>query len=229
MLAFGAYAQPVFNPNVATQPVFVVQSLLMVLPVLVVMGGVAVAVMGTKPRVTVSITLAGAAVAMLGAGILTGGLRVFGGFVGGLREVDDWNWVENLAAPFDDLAGTAVHGGLFRFVALATLIAAVAGLYNWASTILGRSLATPLGSLAGLALVGGTFVAAVPEVINGFLDEPDILPAGNVRDGVELLNLISGIGLALVGVGLLVLLVDLGLTSRRDDEIETTETMEAVA
>jgi hypothetical protein len=79
------------------------------------------------------------------------------------------------------------------------------------------------------ALVGGTFMAAVPEVINGFLDEPDILSAGNVRDGVELLNFISGMGLVLVGVGLLGLLLDLGLTSRRDDEIETTETMEAVA
>ncbi len=229
VLAFGAYAQPVFNPNVTTQPVFVVQSMLMILPILVVMGGVAVAIMGTQPRVTVSLALAGGAVAMLGAGILTGGLRVFGHFVGGLRELDDWNWVENLAEPFDDLAGTAIRGGLFRFVALATLIAAIAGLYNWAPTILGRSLATPLGSLAGLAIVGGTFVAAVPEVINGFLDEPDILPTGNVRDGVELLNLISGVGLALVGVGLLILLLDLGMTSRRDDEIETTETMEAVA
>ena len=85
---------------------------------------------------------------------------------------------------------------------------AVAGLRHWGPKMFGRRLNPALGSLAGLALIGGTVLAALPEAVNGFLDEPDFLASGTVDDGVEVMNLISAIGLVIVLLGVVLLLVD---------------------
>ncbi len=214
-LSFGAYAQPVFNERVAQQPVFVVQNLLLLLPLLVLLGGWAYTLRAGQPRASVSVGVAGGGLLMLLAAGGVGALRVFGRLVGGLREFGDWSWVDDIAGPFDDLAGTAAVAAEFRYVLLAGLIGAVAAVHFWAPKLFGRRLSPALGGLAGLALVGGTVLASLSEVVNGFLDEPDIATSVAVESGVETLNWVAVAGLAVVALGILVVLGDLALAGLR--------------
>ena len=56
----------------------------------------------------------------------------------------------------------------------------MASLYYWGPKIVGRPFPTGLGMLAGLTLVGGVMLAAIPDAISGFLDQPDLwLPRPN--------------------------------------------------
>jgi heme/copper-type cytochrome/quinol oxidase subunit 1 len=218
-LSFGAYAQPVFNARVAQQPVFVVQNLLLLLPLLVLLGGWAFTLVSGRPKASVSVGVAGGGLLMLLAGGGVATIRVFGRLVGGLRELGDWSWVDDISAPFDDLADTAAVAAEFRYVVLAGLIGAVAGIHFWAPKLFGRRLSPALGGLAGLALVGGTVLASLSEVVNGFLDEPDIATNVAVDSGVETLNWVAAVGLAVVALGVLTVLGDLvlaGLRGTRD-------------
>ncbi|MDH3755184.1 MAG: cbb3-type cytochrome c oxidase subunit I, partial [Acidimicrobiia bacterium] len=208
LLTFGAYAQPVFNATVASEPVYIVQMMLLVLPIVIMAGGWAFTLRGGAPMASLPLGIAGGALVMLIAAAGVAALRVLGGLVGGLSELDDWGWVDDFREPFDDLAGTAIVASLFYYVVFAGLIAAVAGLRHWGPKMFGRRLNPALGSLAGLALIGGTVLAALPEAVNGFLDEPDFLASGTVDDGVEVMNLISAIGLVIVLLGVVLLLVD---------------------
>src|SRR5690606_400234 len=54
--------------------------------------------------------------------------------------------------------------------------------------------------LAGIALAG------IPDVISGFLDQPSGLVDGEVEDGVQVLNVLSLIGMGVVALGALLLL-----------------------
>lgn len=218
VFSVGAYAQPVYNERVASQPVFVVQNLLLLLPLLVVLGALAFTIKSGKPKGSLALAIASGSMLMLLAAGLVGALRVFGRFIGGLRELDDWNWVDNVAEPFDDLAGTAIVAGQFRYVLFAGLIGAVAGLYYWAPKIFGRTLNPAFGGLAALALVGGTVLSSLPQVVNGFLDEPDVAASASARSGVEALNWISTAGLAVVALGVLAVLGDLAMAGLKSGD-----------
>ncbi len=224
LLTVGAYAQPAFNTDVRTEAPYVVQSLLLVLPLLVLLGGWAdTAVRGTKvrsPRPTPQLALGLAAVIMLLAGAAAAALRVLGPAIGGLRELgrNDRSWQDGLddfLDPLEDLAGTSALSGMFNYVVLAGLLAAVAGLHYWAPKIVGRTLNAPLGYLSALALLGGTVLFSLPEIVNGFLEEPDAPYVGPVDDGVEALNIVVVVGGVLLVVGLLAVGANLAVSARR--------------
>ena len=86
---------------------------------------------------------------------------------------------------------------------VAGLLAALAGLFYWAPKIWGRLMPAALGMLAGLLLLGGAVVSAVPDAISGFLDQPDFAAEAGQGSGVEALNLISAIGSVVVAIGVL--------------------------
>jgi hypothetical protein len=100
---------------------------------------------------------------------------------------------------------TSAADAAFDAALLGGLCAGLGGVAWWSSKLIGRSF-SELGRPLALLLGGGAFVAAVPELIAGFLDQPGggfQASFDTIKDGVELSNLISAIGLCLVALGVL--------------------------
>lgn len=220
-LSFGAFAQSFFNDEILTNPVYVVSAVLLSLPVLAILGGWGLMAAQAQggPRFSGQLVLSVAAtLALLAAGAIAT-VRVLGALIGGLREI---GFDDELGetTPLGDLPATSIAGAMFVLVLTAGLIGAVAGLHFWAPKIFGRKLNPGLGVLAALSLLGGAMLSAVPDTISGFLDQPDFLPRGTVRDGVEVLNIISLVGIVLVfgGVALVLLNIAQSFVFNRDGE-----------
>lgn len=242
-LSFGAYAQTFFNPNANQNWLYVVGSVALLIPVLLVLRslGQTAAAAGRAPTMSAHLMMSiMALVALLGAGALAT-IRVLDslfapvvGFanrvVGFLQEVftwgdsdgNGWQWLDDLQDglrdTFDDVgavadegqafASTSVAGAMLQLALVAGLLAGIAGLFYWAPKIVGRRLSTGMASLAGLLLLGGALISAIPDAISGFLEQPEFA-AGDFgpRDGVEAMNFVSMIGSAAVLGGLLLVLI----------------------
>lgn len=106
--------------------------------------------------------------------------------------------------------GTIFHEGIRALVIGAVALGVIAGTHHWAHKIWGRAFDDRLGLLATLAAAAGAVLWGVPLVVAGFLEQP-FLPSdgGTVEDGVEILNLLSGVGALVLagGVALLALSV----------------------
>lgn len=186
VLTFGAFVQV---DNTEEQFVYIVMSFALLLPVLMYLGGIADSMRRGGKNMGVPPT------ALLCA--LLGTLVVFAGAaMAAIRAI----------SPFD-LAGivqTTAADAAYDAALLGGICAALGGVAWWSSKLIGRSF-SELGRPLALLLGGGAFVAAVPELIAAFLDQPGGFQATipSVEDGVELSNLISAIGLCLFAVGVL--------------------------
>jgi heme/copper-type cytochrome/quinol oxidase subunit 1 len=63
-----------------------------------------------------------------------------------------------------------------------------------------------------LPLLGGVALVGIPQVIGGFLDQRAGIVEGPVKDGVDVVNVLSLVGMILVALGLLVFLAGLART-----------------
>lgn len=230
VFTFGAWAQPYFNGNVFQQPLFVVMSLLLAVPILAFAGGLADTMRKTKVTFSTHLGLALLALLALLAAAGVAALYVSGPAIGVLREIDD-RWLKELIEPLEDLRGTVIATSVMQHVFMASVIGAIAGLYYWGPKIFGCRLNSGVGMLAGVALVSGTFLSGTTNIINGFLDEPDhvfrfdgLPPHLWDRDAVELFNIIGLIGAILLILGLSLVLLDLilslSLGKGSDEDIE---------
>lgn len=227
VLAFGAWAQPAFNPQVSEQVLFAAVGVLLIVPLLVFAGGLADTLAKSKPALSAHFVLALFSLIALLVGAAVAALHVSGAAIGVVREIDD-GWLQELIEPLEDLRGTVIATGVMQHALLAAVMGAVAGLYYWAPKIFGRRLSGPTGVLAGLALLGGTLLSGTANVINGFLDEgDDVFRPGAYRgvwdaDAVELFNVIGFVGaiLALLGLSLVVLdiVVSIGFGKGSDED-----------
>jgi cytochrome c oxidase subunit 1 len=91
-------------------------------------------------------------------------------------------------------------------VLLAAAAGGAAGVVYWSSKLTGRAFPEPLARTAALPLLAGIALAGITDVISGFLDQPEGLVNGTVKDSVEALNVVSLIGVALVALGALIFL-----------------------
>jgi cytochrome c oxidase subunit 1 len=245
-LSFGAYAQTYFNPNANTTWLYVVGSITLILPILAFLGSCALTAAAARRAPVMSAHLAlsvMALIALLTAGALAGvrvldsllapvvGFlnRIVGFFQGsGSGSGDGWEFLSDfegwLGDTFDEIAATSVSGAMVQLALMSGLLAGVAGLFYWSSKIFGRRLPTGLGMLAGLSLLGGAMLSALPDAVSGFLEQPDFAKAPGyvARDGVEALNLISLIGsfVVLAGFVLVLLAVPVAVFFGDDDDDE---------
>ena len=186
LLSFGAFVQ---LDNIEEQFVYIAMSFLLLVPVLMLLGGIG----DTMRRGGKNIGLPPTALLFA----LLGTLVVFAGVaMAAIRAISAF-----------DLAGTvqtSAADAAFNAALLGGLCAALGGVAWWSSKLIGRSF-SELGRPLALLVAGGAFLAAVPELISGFLDQPGgfVSSVDDVKDGVELCNLISVIGLCLVAVGVL--------------------------
>ncbi len=132
-----------------------------------------------------------------------------------LSDFDGW-----VLDTFDEVAGTSLSGAMVTLATMAGLLAALAGLWYWAPKIFGRQLPSGLGMLAGLSILGGAILSAIPDAASGFMDQPDFVASGAQRDGVEVLNLISMIGSigVFAGFGLVFVALVAGFVLPADDD-----------
>ncbi|HEX2046557.1 MAG TPA: cbb3-type cytochrome c oxidase subunit I [Acidimicrobiales bacterium] len=91
----------------------------------------------------------------------------------------------------------------------AAMIGAVAALSYWGPKIWGRRLSDALGKLELLAIVGGTLLTVLGMLLLGAQDMLIHTSTFDSRDEWELGNLAVSAGAAIVGLGLLVLVLDL--------------------
>ena len=187
LLAFGADVQPFFAPGTQDEFLYVAAGLITVLPVLALSGLWADVLRARpRPRPTAALILAVAAWLMLLAAVVAGAIAV----------------IEPL-----HLLGTSFVTGQMNYVLLGSLLAAVAGLWHWGPKIWGGLLGEPAGRLGGALILLGTIAACLPDLISGLLDQPEFVESGyDPRGGVELCNLISAIGFAVVALGALLVL-----------------------
>jgi len=137
-----------------------------------------------------------------------------------LSDFDGW-----ILDTFDEVSGTSLSGAMVTLATMAGLLAALAGLWYWAPKILGRQLPSGIGMLAGLSILGGAVLSAIPDAASGFMDQPDFVASGAQRDGVEVLNLISMIGSLgiFAGFGLVFVAVAMGFLFPADDDEDVDE------
>ena len=222
IVAFGGALNGFYTPGYASSPVFVVAAFLVVLIILALARPWAQMAKAQPPRITphLAIALMGFLL-LLGAGVLAS-IRNLGRLVGGLRIFsDDANWLDNISSftsPFDDLAGTTAASAVLHAALLAALLSIIAGLYMWSPVIFGKKLASPVGALSGLLILGGTLLYCVSEFVSGFLGQMD-RPAATAAEsvvrgtylgsGIETANTVSFLGTIAILAGFLFVALNL--------------------
>ncbi len=197
-LSFGAYAQTAFHPGLITEALFVLQSLAVVLPLLVLLGGIGDSVRRGRLRVTSAflVSLAGMLL-LLGAAV-----------AGGLYAIEPLN-----------LGFTVWGAGVANAATAAAIAGVAAGLFHWGSKIWGHRVAEPIGKLVFLVVLGGGVLYAAGELIAGANGQLPVLPDGSVENlaaNAELGALLSTVGCGLLAAGtLLVILAVLPAALRR--------------
>lgn len=186
LLSFGAYVQP-GGSDVQTQFLYLAMAFALLLPVLILLGGIGDCMMRGRKNLGLPPT------ALLFA--LLGTLVIFAGVaMGAIRAVKGFDLIDPRTSAADAVYAAALLGGL---------AATLGGVAWWASKITGRTfpeLGRPLALLVG----GGALVAAVPELIAGFMDQAGgFQSVADVKDGVEVMNIVSLVGVALVALGVL--------------------------
>ena len=207
IVAFGGALNGFYTPGYSSAPVFVVAAFVVVLILLALTRPWGQMAKAQPPRITPQLAIATMGfLLLLGAGVLAS-IRNLGRLVGGLRIFsDDANWLTNLnnfTDPFDDLVGTTAASAVLHTALLAALLGIIAGLYMWAPVIFGKKLASPVGALSGLLILGGTLLYAVSELVSGFLGQMD-RPAASAAEnavrgnylggGIEAANAVSFLG-----------------------------------
>ncbi|MCB0996473.1 MAG: cbb3-type cytochrome c oxidase subunit I [Acidimicrobiales bacterium] len=213
-LSFGAFANRYFNPNVTDEVLFVVMGLLLLVPTLVFLGGMAdTARRGGRPAFSSQLVLGAMALLLFIGGVVVAVLRVLGPAVGVVREADK-DWLSGFIDPLEDLQGTSIISGHLHLVLLTAALGAIAGLYHWGPKVWGRRPSAVAGIAGGMALVGAIVLTSVPDIVSGFLDQPELALAPGDYAGVteqstvEAMNTLGAIGMVLGVVGLLLVLLD---------------------
>jgi cytochrome c oxidase subunit 1 len=191
VLSFGAYAQPFFNDEVWTEAVYVAVGVLLFLPVLLAVSGIATTARAGRTPVDGATT----GVAFTALLLLLAGLGAALYVISPLRLQE--------SADFQD--------GLAVLVLGAALTGSLAGLFFWAPKIWGRFAKDGLAKLSSLAAFGGVLIAGLALCAAGFGNRWEPL-----ADASDALHGIAAAGAALVVVAVL-LAVGALLTGARDD------------
>ncbi len=207
-LGFGAWAQLGVSTDGGVGPApwlfegpWIVVGFAAIVPVLGLLGLWTATLLAGKVRLGTPLILS----------LLAGLLLFIGVAAGGATVVDAL-----------DLDGTTWMTAQATLVLLGTALAGLAGVAFWAPKLYGKLLPDGLTRLGGTIVFLGALVAAVPQAIAGSLSQGRFV-AGGISgvdpgdvDTVELLDLVSGIGLAVTVLGGLVVALAL-VQGRRGD------------
>jgi cytochrome c oxidase subunit 1 len=198
VVGIGAWAQ---DPQRFDEVLFVAHGLLAVLPALALLGLVADTARNGSPRFVAPLGMAIAALLLLLLGALAGAAQAIDAL---------------------DLHGTTWETGQLQLVGMgAGSLGAAAAIWYWAPRLFRSVLSGGLGMLVLLLLVGGSLLAAVPNLANGLLeDAPERAADLDDEDLSGVLNGVSAAGGALVVVGGVLIALALVGAARRDADAE---------
>lgn len=200
VLAIGSWAQPALRADLVEDALYVGVAFAIVLPLLIVAGGLGDSAGRGTPRVVGPLLPATLGFLLLLAATVAGAVGTIDAF---------------------DLVGTSWHTGVMNLVFGASLLGALGGLLWWSPPLWGRLPSATVGTVAALAIGGGAFVVGVAAGIAGLLDQPAFpFAAFDVRDGVDVANAIGAVGAVLLALGGLVVTLSVlrGAAGRGDDE-----------
>lgn len=186
VLSVGAWAQPAIYPSFADELLWQAMGLVMVLPVLLLLGGVAAAFKSGKPSLKSPLGLAAISLLLTLLGVLAGALLV--------------------VTPFELRVTGLFANGQSVLMLGAALTAAAAGIGYWGPKMTGGESVDAVGKLNVLVLLGGGALGGLSLCVIGFSTRFSGLDSA--RDA---LFVVSMIGTALLALG--ALLVILGLLS----------------
>ena len=224
-LSFGAFVQPFFNPDVANQAVFVVMGILIILPILVFLGGLADTSIRGNLSISAHLILSVVGVLALLVAAVASAFHVSGPAIGAIQEIND-SWLDGLISWLRDVQGTVLATAVMEHVLIASVIGIIAGLYYWAPKIFGYQLNRNVGILSALTLLGGLALSGGSNIINGILDEGDEVYHLSAYEGVwdsnavEFFNIVGAIGsiLLLAGIGLVILDLTISVILRKGND-----------
>lgn len=186
VLSVGAWAQPAIYPSFSEELLWQAMGLLMVLPVLLLLGGVAAALKGGKPSLKSPLGLAVISLLLTLLGVLAGALLVI--------------------TPFELRTTSFFANGQMILMLGAALTAAVAGIGYWGPKMTGGHSVDAIGKLNVLVLLGGGALGGLSLCVLGFSTR-----FSGLSDARDALLVVSVIGSALLAMG--ALLAILGLLS----------------
>ena len=208
---FGAYLLAADERSYHT-PVYILQALVAVVPVLAVLALAGDLFRRGSLRVNAGLIYATCALLTLLVGVGAGALG---------------------SIPALKTTGTIFDIGVDHAVLLAAVIASLGGLHWWATKVGGGQAANEnLGRLAPVVLLVGALVASVPDMVSGIAGkEQELRP--DWTGGIEGLNAVTAVGVAILALGLVLAVVSLLPLLRRADQGErdpwTGQTLEWLA
>jgi len=206
LLSVGAWAQPYFQPTndalvrYDEKFVFIAFGLAAILPILGSLGGAADTLFRGRSNVD------GLPAAHL-LGALGGAVLLLAGTAAGVARV-----VEPL-----ELGDRITVSGVMNLVLFAAIASAIAGIWFWAPKIGGHQLSPMLGRGASLAVVGGAVLLGTAQIVNGFFETSNSPLVAPVEDAADALNVVSLIGIVLIGLGVLDLVAALAMAMRKGE------------
>ena len=187
VLRVGSWAQTYFYPKAQDELVFAAMSLLIVLPVLALLGGLASTIRAGRPSTRSPFLLAVVSTLLLLLAVITGFLYVI--------------------TPLELRETSVYSAGQFALVISAAFTAGIAGVMYWAPKMVGREAVDVLGKLNVLVLLGGGALAGLPLILLGFATKFD-----GLNDAADALWVVSIIGAVLLALGSLLAVLALGST-----------------
>jgi cytochrome c oxidase subunit 1 len=203
VLSIGAWAQPVFYPDLYDQIVFKVISVALVIPLLMVVGGLVMNFRKGAPRPTGPLVAAFVSILMLLLGWV-GALLFVLPFQ--LHEItpDSGPNLTSFVNTFWSPSYPAAQVGLTGVVALAALTGALAGIFYWGPKITGRRVSDAGGYLVALGMLIATLAFGPPYIAFGFATKSPGLDSA--LDNLSMVTIIgAAIAAAVVVLTLLLL------------------------
>ena len=191
ILSFGAWAQPLYSPDILNQALYVFMGVVILLPVLGLLASWATTLRGNKPLLKSSLLFALGSAAVLLIATLGGALYVIKPL-----QLHDPAWLDQGTPPFAD--------GQMLLVVAAAALAGLGALVHWAPKVFGRFVADGLAKLAALVGLVGGLLAGLPLMIYGFS-----IKATGLADSVKALDGVSAFGSALVVLAIVLVVVGL--------------------
>jgi len=184
VLGIGAWAQPVLFPDASEQLVWQVISVAQVLPVLLLLGGLATALRKGRPALRGALGLALVSMLVLLLAVVAGALLAI--------------------TPLDLRGSGSAEVGQFALVVAAGLTMAAAGVAYWSPKMTGRMPSDAPAKLGTpLMLVGGV-LAGASLVVAGFETK-----FSGIADLLDALTWISVVGAGILALGLVLALLGL--------------------
>jgi len=197
-LSFGAYVQPFFNIGAQHQWIVVGQSALLVLPLLLLLGGLGAAMKAGKPKLASPPILGLVALLLL---LLATLLAIPFGIQSLQLEAPADSLIATNQALREAASATPPYlWGVLGLAASALTVAGAAGVYLWAPKLVGRRLGDGLGKLLVLILGAGALLTSVPLVVLGFAPK-----ASGLADSADALFGAAAAGAAVMAVGAFVI------------------------